>query len=168
MASSAARHLTDGPVAARQSRSRGPPHACHVIRLRRHLESVCVHDCVLEILFLNSDDGSSAYHLRVGLFRAACSNGLIVAMGALPVWRVPNRGDHLDGVVGAALELSERFAELGCLVGHMRRTVMFEEDQLQFAHEALLLRFPEAPNGGLMGRASTGRGRRTRGITAIR
>lgn len=139
------------PVAARQtqSRTRSPLHARHVIRLRRRFETVSVHDCVPEILFLNSHDGTSAYQLRVGLFRAVCANGLLVAMGGLPVWRVLHRGDHVEGVVRAALEVSERFTELGHLVENMRRTEMYRDEQLQFAHSAMLLRFPEAPHGGL-------------------
>jgi hypothetical protein len=36
-------------------------HARHVVRLRRRVETVQLNDSVLEILFLNSHDGTSAY-----------------------------------------------------------------------------------------------------------
>jgi hypothetical protein len=36
---------------------------------------------VPEILFLNSHDGTSAYQLRVGLYRAICTDGLVVSEG---------------------------------------------------------------------------------------
>jgi len=139
------------PVAARQTqtRCRSQLHACHVVRLRRRYETVALKDCVPEIVFLNSHDGTTAYQLRVGLFRAVCTNGLIVSMAAFPVWRVPHRGDILDGVVKAALEVSEAFAELGDQVERMEYKLLTEDQRLQFAHEALRLRFPEPPHGGL-------------------
>jgi len=98
---------------------------------------------------LNSHDGTTAYQLRVGLFRAVCTNGLIASLAAFPVWRVPHRGDILDGVVKAALEVSETFAELGDQVEQMEWKLLTEDQRLDFAHEALLLRFPELPHGGL-------------------
>jgi hypothetical protein len=139
------------PVAARQTqtRCRSPLHACHVVRLRRRYETVALRDCVPEIIFLNSHDGTSAYQLRVGLFRPVCTNGLIVSLGAFPVWRVPHRGDILEGVVKAALELSEAFDGLGDQVERMEWKLLTEGQRLEFAHEALLLRFPELPHGGL-------------------
>ena len=139
------------PVAARQTqtRCRSQLHACHVVRLRRRQESVALRDSVPEIIFLNSHDGTTAYQLRVGLFRAVCTNGLIVSLAAFPVWRVPHRGDILDGVVKAALEVSETFADIGDQVERMEWKLLSEGQRLDFAHEALLLRFPEAPHGGL-------------------
>jgi Domain of unknown function (DUF932) len=65
------------PVEARQARTRraSPLHALHVIRLRRRLETVELKDSVPEVVFLNSHDGTSAYQLRLGLFRVVCTNG---------------------------------------------------------------------------------------------
>jgi len=139
------------PVAARQmqTRCRSQLHACHVVRLRRRCETVALRDCVPEIVFLNSHDGTTAYQLRVGLFRAVCTNGLIVSMAAFPVWRVPHRGDVLEGVVKAALEVSETFAALGDQIERMEFKLLTEGQRRELAHEALMLRFPEAPHGGL-------------------
>ena len=71
------------PVDARQAQSRkaSPVHARHVVRLRRRFETVALRDAVPEVVFLNSHDGTSAYQLRLGLFRAVCTNGLIVSVG---------------------------------------------------------------------------------------
>jgi hypothetical protein len=51
------------PVGANQTptRSRSQLHARHVVRLRRRFETVQLNDSVLELLFLNSHDGTSAY-----------------------------------------------------------------------------------------------------------
>ena len=81
------------PVEARQAaRARSPMHARHLIRLRRRFETIQLRDAIPEILFLNSHDGTSAYQLRVGLFRVVCTNGLVVSAGVFPVWRVDAPG----------------------------------------------------------------------------
>jgi Domain of unknown function (DUF932) len=82
-------------------------HARHVIRLRRRLETVALKEAVLEVWFMNSHKGTTAYHLRVGLVSAVCTNGLVVSVGTLPVWRIPHRGEALDQAVEGALALSE-------------------------------------------------------------
>src|SRR5215469_6337507 len=93
------------PVEARQTASRAasPLHARHLIRLRRRFETVALREAVPEIWFLNSHDGTTAYQLRVGLYRAVCTNGLVVSVGAFPSFRVAHRGDVVGDVVRAAL-----------------------------------------------------------------
>ena len=102
-----------------------------------------------EILFLNSHDGTSAYQLRVGLFRVICTNGLVVSAGVFPVWRVMHRGDVAADVVAAALQISERFEVLAAAVERMERTPLDRLEQLDFAAEALALRFPKDPQEAL-------------------
>jgi hypothetical protein len=132
------------PVEARQSgRSRSPVHARHLIRLRRRFETIELRDAIPEILFLNSHDGTSAYQLRVGLFRVVCTNGLVVSTGVFPVWRVMHRGDVVEDVVQAALQISERFELLATSVERMERTQLDRLQQLDFAAEALAMRFPK-------------------------
>jgi len=131
------------PAEARQAvRARSAIHARHMIRFRRRFETVALRDAVPEILFLNSHDGTSAYQLRVGLYRVVCTNGLVVAQGTFPVFRVAHRGDVVADVVRAALEISERFGELATAVERMERTRLDESHRLDFAAEASGLRFP--------------------------
>src|SRR6202044_1687001 len=86
------------PVAARQTQARraSPVHARHVVRLRRRFETVQLKGSVPEVVFLNSHDGTSAYQLRMGLFRVVCTNGLIVSKGAFPARCVSHRGNVVD------------------------------------------------------------------------
>ena len=138
------------PVEARQAaRARSPMHARHLVRLRRRFETIQLRDAIPEIVFLNSHDGTSAYQLRVGLFRVVCTNGLIVSAGVFPTWRVRHRGDVVADVVAAALEISERFEALASAVERMERTPLDQFQQLDFAGEALTLRFPKDLHGGL-------------------
>jgi hypothetical protein len=108
-------------VDARQTRTRSasPLHARHVVRLRRRFETVQLRDSMPEIAFLNSHDGTSAYQLRVGLFRVVCTNGLIVSRGAFPTFSVPHRGNVVEDVVAHALGMSERFDVLAVQVERM-------------------------------------------------
>ena len=132
------------PVEARQTHARksSPAHARHVLRLRRRFETVQLRGSVPEVVFLNSHDGSSAYQLRMGLFRVVCTNGLIVSRGAFPAYCVPHRGNVVDEVVTGALKLSENFERLGVQVERMEQRHLFKDEQLQFAERALALRYP--------------------------
>jgi hypothetical protein len=138
------------PVQARQAgRAKSVVHARHLIRFRRRFETVALRDAVPEILFLNSHDGTSAYQLRVGLYRAVCTNGLVVSVGAFPTFRVAHRGEVVGDVVRAALEISERFGSLATSVERLENRQLDHLEQLDFAAQALALRFPEAVVSGL-------------------
>jgi hypothetical protein len=85
----------------------------------------------------------------LGLFRVVCTNGLIISIGAMPVWRFPHRSDVLDDVVAAVLAQSELFAQVGTYVERMERTRLEEPQRVAFAAQALDLRFPESRRGGM-------------------
>lgn len=139
------------PVDARQAQTRraSPQHARHVLRLRRRFETVQLRDAVPEVVFLNSHDGTSAYQLRMGIFRVVCTNGLIVSRGAFPAYCVSHRGDVVDEVVNGALEVSERFGVLAAQVERMEQRPMFKDEQIEFAERALTLRFPDLAECGM-------------------
>jgi hypothetical protein len=139
------------PVEARQTASRAasPLHARHLIRFRRRMETVALREAVPEIWFLNSHDGTTAYQLRVGLYRAVCTNGLVVSVGTFPLWRIAHRGDVLEDVVRAAQEIGERFGTLAMAVERMERTILSEQERLEFALEAYVLRFPNDRHGAM-------------------
>ena len=138
-------------VDARQARTRagGELHARHAIRLRRRYETVQLMDSVPEVVFLNSHDGTSAYQFRMGIYRAVCTNGLIVSRGAFPACYVSHRGNVVEDVVAAALQVAERFESLAAQVERMEHRRMFKDEQLAFAGQALTLRFPDAAQAGL-------------------
>jgi Domain of unknown function (DUF932) len=139
------------PVDARQAHTRSTSlmHARHIVRLRRRFETVQLNDSVLEILFLNSHDGTSAYQLRIGIFRVVCTNGLIVSRSAFPTQCVRHRGNIVDEVVVGALQMTERFESLAAQIEHMEQRRLPKEEQLQFAERALELRFPNGADSGL-------------------
>jgi Domain of unknown function (DUF932) len=131
------------PVSVQQTPSRlgSPEHAKHVLRLRRRYESVQLKDAVPEVVFLNSHDGSSAYQLRMGIYRVVCTNGLVVSRGAFPAVHVPHRGDVVDDVVAGALQIAEQFGRLAGQVGRMEQRALYKDEQLALAEQAMDLRF---------------------------
>lgn len=139
------------PVEARQTHSRraSPLHARHIVRLRRRFETVQLKDGIPEVVFLNSHDGTSAYQLRMGIFRVVCTNGLIVSQGAFPAYCVSHRGNVINDVISGALTLSEQFTTLAEQVDRMEQRSLEEFEQRRFAERALLLRFPKVVDGGL-------------------
>jgi hypothetical protein len=139
------------PVAAEQSgtRVKSALHARHVIRLRRRLETIELADGFPELVLLNSHDGTSAYQLRLGIYRVHCRNGLIVSEGMFPIFRVAHRGDIVDELIRAALEMAERFAPLAAEVQRMQRRYLTEEQRHHFAVQAIALRYPKGAPSGL-------------------
>lgn len=139
------------PVEARQARAlrSSSMHARHILRLRRRFETVSLKDSVPEVVFLNSHDGTSAYQLRMGIFRVVCTNGLIVSRGAFPAVCFSHRGDVVDEVVTGALETAERFEGLATQVGRMEERPMFKDEQIAFAERALTIKFPVLASCGM-------------------
>ena len=139
------------PVDARQASARrgSALHARHVVRLRPRFQTVQLKDSVPEVVFLNSHDGSSAYQLRMGLFRVVCTNGLIVSRGAFPAHCVSHRGNIVDDVVAGAVKLADRFEGLAEQVERMEQRQLFKDEQLTFAEAALRLRYPEPAESGM-------------------
>lgn len=136
-------------VQARQSnsRSRLPAYAIHALRFRQRRPEFEVGDLIPEILVLNSHDGSSAYHVRIAIYRAICKNGMIVSDTAFPGWKVTHRGNAAAEVLEAAMSLVDRFEELGEVVARMRTTFMGDSQRLAFASDALQLRYPDETAG---------------------
>jgi hypothetical protein len=139
------------PVDARQTQTRrsSPIHARHMLRLRRRFETIQLKDAVPEIVYLNSHDGTSAYQLRMGLFRVVCTNGLIVSRGAFPAYCVSHRGDVVEEVVTGALKMAEEFDLLAAQVERMEKRRLMKDEQLRFAQAALSIRFPEPAQPGM-------------------
>jgi hypothetical protein len=140
------------PVDARQTHTRSASalHARHIVRLRRRFETVQLKDAVPEIVLLNSHDGTSAYQLRMGLFRVVCTNGLIVSRGAFPEHCVAHRGDVVEEVVTGAVRIAERFDALAVEVEVMEQRRLFKDEQISFAERALALRYPDAAETGMV------------------
>jgi len=132
------------PTTVQQTRSRAPGNAGfarHMLHFKPVVQALSLDDVLGEIVLLNSHDGRSAYQLRAGLYRPVCTNGMLTSMGDVGFVHVSHRGNVVANVVDAALKITRDLAQVGEAVAQMRLTMLTEGQQLDFAREALALRF---------------------------
>jgi len=132
-------------VAASQTHSRrssDPAYARHMLRFQHSRESVTLVDAIPQIVLINAHDGSSSYELRAGLYRPVCTNGLMVQLGDFGLIHVAHRGNIVRNVVDAALSMIRDFGRVGEVVQRMASFNLTAEQRLEFARQALALRYP--------------------------
>ena len=74
---------------------------------------------------------------------------MVVAGGTFPVWRVAHRGDILDELISAAVQMTERFETLAAAIERMERTMLEPDRRLTFAAQAVQIRYPQGKPHGL-------------------
>jgi hypothetical protein len=139
--------------AASQSRTRSEDraeHTKHMLRLRhRSMELRQVGDSVPEIVLINSHDGSSSYQMMGGMYRLACSNGLVVPDGVCQTVKVQHSGKVVDKVTEGAFEVLDGLTRVVEGRESMQALTLNTGEQLAFARAAALLRFDPAEGEGL-------------------
>lgn len=132
------------PTAVQQTRSRSgnEGYARHMLHFKPLVQALSLDDVLGEIVLLNSHDGRSAYQLRAALFRPVCTNGMLTSMGDVGFVHVSHRGNVVAHVVEAARKITRDLAQVGDAVLRMRQTMLTADQQLDFAREAMALRFP--------------------------
>lgn len=110
----------------------------HMIRLR-HAGDIARAEAN-EIILINSHDGASAYQMLAGLFRFACSNGLVCGT-ALDDVRVPHRGDAAARVVDGAFTVLDGFRKVAVATDAMKRLPLDADEQAAYARATAVLRF---------------------------
>lgn len=112
----------------------------------RHPDYVCknVGDVVPEIILQNSYDGSSAYVLRLGVFRMACANGMIVGTTWESIRTIHVGKAALQKAIDGAFRIAAQAARLTNCISTMQSIQLTSEGQLQFAIEAAKLLLPES------------------------
>ena len=94
-----------GVVLAAQGQTRDASkqeHTKHMLRLRRLDAKTTgrrVGDVYPEVVLVNGNDGSSAYHLMAGLLRLVCLNGMTVSEQSFQPVRVSHTGDVVSKVI---------------------------------------------------------------------
>ncbi|WP_312805786.1 DUF932 domain-containing protein [Atlantibacter hermannii] len=115
-------------------------HTKHMLRLRR--AGQMVGHQVPEIILLNSHDGSSSYQMLPGLFRGACTNGLVCGQSFGEV-RVPHRGNVVENVIEGAYEVLGVFNRMEERRDAMQSLVLPAQARHALANAALEYRFGE-------------------------
>jgi hypothetical protein len=108
----------------------------HLIRFHRRDELALrlpkLDDSRIELILTNSHDGTSAYRLRVGVFRLVCLNGLVVI-------RHSNR--TVSEVVNTSTEIAGFSDRIGDKLNAFRLRRLSTAERLQFAKSAIEIRY---------------------------
>lgn len=134
-------------VSARQSRTRVEgkgEFTKHMLRFRRASQDLAVGDIFPEIIMVNSHDGTSSYQLSSGLFRLACSNGMVCQIGgSCAAYRTKHTGDIMGQVIDASYRIVEDFPMIIDRTQEWRGKSLTPQQQVAFAQSAALLRWEE-------------------------
>lgn len=136
------------PTEANQSVVRLPgktPFAKHLIRFSATAwNPTLVGEEALEVVLINSHDGSSAYKLMLGIIRFACTNGLIVADGTVESISVRHSGNIVDDVLNASVSLIENGTKVQDRIVEWKGISVSDLEAKLFAEQAVSLRYDEA------------------------
>lgn len=104
-----------------------------------------IGDSVPEIIVTNAHDGTGGIQIMAGLFRLVCLNGLIVKSADFAAVSLPHRGRDLEAkVITAAYTVIQDSERAAHAVQDWRGLNMARVDQLQFAKQALDLKYPNS------------------------
>lgn len=79
--------------------------------------------------------------MRVGIFRRLCSNGLVVSDESFEAIRFRHAGLKVEEVVQASYRILEYLPRVGSFIDTFRNRLLSEPEALDFAGQALTLRF---------------------------
>ena len=134
------------PFSISQSGSRKPdqrPFTKHLIRLRHDVQDWSKNELLPEVVLLNSHNGTSSYQLSSGIFRVACSNGLIVASSVFDSIRVPHRGDVMSRIIEGCHQTIENFPKVVSQISTFQSIELTPKQVEAFAIDGLKLRYPD-------------------------
>jgi len=136
------------PVAARQSRSRTAGKGYftkHQIRFRDLSANLTqVGDTAVEVVIVNSHDGTSCLEEMLGAFRLACLNGMMVSEGLAESIKVRHTGNIIERVVEYTHNLIQMAPRVINAIQNWKQIQLSSEEQIILAEGALALRWPDA------------------------
>jgi Domain of unknown function (DUF932) len=133
------------PYNAIQSRTRIPGKSeftKHLIRFRPQNNQLAnVGDTAVEVVLVNSHDGSSRYELSAGAFRLACLNGLMVAESMIEAIKIRHTGNVISEVIDATQRILERAPIVAETINRWKTINLSPAEARILAEEAHSLRF---------------------------
>lgn len=133
------------PFFAQQSRTRiegKGDYTKHMVRLR-HRSLARASGEAFEIILVNANDGTSAYHMLPGFFRFVCANGLFTGDTFNEV-KVRHSGNAVDQVIEGAYSVLHDAPRVTEQVDVAKGITLTDSERALFAQSAHMLRFPDA------------------------
>lgn len=117
----------------------------HMMRFRRAedltTQALQVGDTFTELVMRNAHDRTKPYSLNAGVFRLACSNGMIVSDGSFDQISVKHIGNTLSDVIEASYRVLEAVPQISAGVNEMKQIILSSADQKAFAESALIVKY---------------------------
>lgn len=115
----------------------------HMLRLRRadQTKPTQLNETMPEVVLKNGHDGTSQYHLMMGLYRLVCMNGLVVADTVVGDIKVPHRGHALDKVIDGTYSVIQHADKVLDHVQELKQIPIKPDEAAAYATAALHLRF---------------------------
>ena len=133
------------PVSVRQSAVRDITRQGfqrHLVRFRQE-NPAQVGDAVIELVLLNSHDGSSSFQLDLGLFRLVCRNGMITPISEADGLRFRHGKAVVDSVIEGVYDLVDESPKLAERFDRFNSITLDRDEQDLYARTALALRYGE-------------------------
>ena len=116
----------------------------HTLHMRAPFGKLREGDLYPEIVFTNSHDGSTRAKLDLGIYRVACSNGIVVSNSAGMSFSIPHIGDQKAAVLNAAQSAMDFVPKLGEVVVRWEERLMKVSEVDEFHRRAKELRTGQA------------------------
>lgn len=133
------------PVSAQEVRARkSRGYQKHIIRFQNQnimIKGNDGDDVFPELLLTNSHDGKNAFHLRVGLYRLVCSNGLVIADTEFSNVAIRHMGYTFEALREQVLAMINTLPNLVQKINTFRTTELSETQIEEFATKAVALRW---------------------------
>lgn len=94
----------------------------------------------LDIVVLNSHDGTSSFQLSLGIYRLVCANGLVIGKDIVQPIFIRHVGYAAEKVKTAIAALLEQAEKVNSLVDRLQARVLTMEEHTAFVNAALQIR----------------------------
>jgi hypothetical protein len=94
----------------------------------------------ISAILINSHDGTQPVEFRMGIFRAACSNGLVVVENEFNSFKIRHRGYSFEELQKGMRTFLDNIPSQVDVINQMSERILTEEEQMDIALKALLIR----------------------------
>lgn len=119
----------------------------HRMGFQKHMVRMANPDLVsgeemVDLILLNSHDGTSSYQVRAGVYRLVCENGLVVGTDFMGI-NVRHVGFTPEEVIDASFTVAKSAGEIAGAIDELKAIELTEKEKFLFGSSAAELLFEE-------------------------
>lgn len=109
----------------------------HFVRFRNEALKPVLNETFVELVLLNSHDGTSAFALSCGLFRLVCLNGMVVADSQFATRRYRHSPTQVADIIEGTFEVVRETDGIADNVKRYNGLMLNHEKRIEFANRAV-------------------------------